>query len=488
MSKVVENLNLRTKLENLYESLTENNGTSKMLVERYIGQLDLRSDYSILRDACLELKQYDWIPNINKFINESFEFVYENEVTFGLLNTLEALRANRDSKSFTAAINQLEELKDLSESDLRKRLPNKMKKHSWVPGVKNLISVTETLSGTSDTTDQRFTNTKPVSPLLENAEGDTLFYVGKRVYAMNENEDIRLAEREELTDEFASLVQLAENFTFTENGLRLSSQNKVVDIKIDEGNVTVEMDGKEINKNHLSASLLSTGKFRTDEYSTIKVLEHAVAKANDLYELDFVDTINSNVYEGVSVNVLKTKNGVYINKINDSMNENTLVKPDSTKDAVNMVSEFVDYDITNSVADLLEGEANEESKKVEAEHDIYERIDYIKDEISKLSELNMDDMNSIQEAKKVLNDALLKEQDKLNKMFKSKGVTVHEDSSDSDYVPGELKIKVGTYAPGTKVQVAAGSFTEGGTKDMISTILPSNEIVDVQKKYLSVEI
>ena len=63
-----------------------------------------------------------------------------------------------------------------------------------------------------------------------------------------------------------------------------------------------------------------------------------------------------------------------------------------------------------------------------------------------------------------------------------------EDSSDSDYVPGELKIKVGTYAPGTKVQVAAGSFTEGGTKDMISTILPSNEIVDVQKKYLSVEI
>ena len=488
MSKVVENLNLRTKLENLYESLTENNGTSKMLVERYIGQLDLRSDYSILRDACLELKQYDWIPNINTFINESFEYVYENEVAFGLLNTLEALRANRDSKSFAAAINQLEELKDLSESDLRKRLPNKMKKHAWVPGVKSLISVTETVTGKSDTTDERFTNTKPVSPLLETATGDTLFHVGKRIYAMDENEEIRVASRDELTNEFASLIQLSENFTFTNEGMRLKSNNKIVDIKVDEGNVTVECDGKEINKNHLSASLMASGKFRTDEYSTIKVLEHAVAKANDLYELDFVDTITSNVYEGVEVNVLKTKNGVYINKINPQMNENTLIKPDSTKDAINLVSEFVNYDISNSVADLLEGEATEEKKKADAEHDVYERIDYIKNEISKLSELDMDNMSEIQEAKKVLNDALLKEQDRLNKMFKSKNVTVHEDSSDADYVPGELKIKVGTYSPGTKVQVAAASYTEGGTKDMISTILPSNEIVDVQKKYLSVEI
>jgi hypothetical protein len=170
------------------------------------------------------------------------------------------------------------------------------------------------------------------------------------------------------------------------------------------------------------------------------------------------------------------------------MNENTLIKPDSTKDAINLVSEFVNYDISNSVADLLEGEATEEKKKADAEHDVYERIDYIKNEISKLSELDMDNMSEIQEAKKVLNDALLKEQDRLNKMFKSKNVTVHEDSSDADYVPGELKIKVGTYSPGTKVQVAAASYTEGGTKDMISTILPSNEIVDVQKKYLSVEI
>ena len=72
-------------------------------------------------------------------------------------------------------------------------------------------------------------------------------------------------------------------------------------------------------------------------------------------------------------------------------------------------------------------------------------------------------------------------------MFKSKGVTVHE-ASDADYVPGELKMKTNGFRPGTKVQVNAGQYTESGGKDMISIILPTNEIIEVQKKYLDVTI
>jgi len=64
---------------------------------------------------------------------------------------------------------------------------------------------------------------------------------------------------------------------------------------------------------------------------------------------------------------------------------------------------------------------------------------------------------------------------------------MHE-ASDADYAPGELKMKVNGYKPGTKVQINAGQFTSGGTKDMISIILPSNEVVEVQKKYLDVAI
>jgi len=492
MSQVLENLDLRTKLENLYESLDDRNGSSKMIVERYIKQLDLRSDYSILRDCVAEMKQYDWLTQVDTFINESRNFVLENEVSFGLLNTLEYLRKDRNKGTYSAAINTLEEMKDLSEGELRKRLPNKLATHSWVPGVKELVSLAESVSGRNSSTDHRFTNKKAVSPIVENEAGEFIFAVGRRAYAMNESGEIRLAKNNDLTPEFGSLVSLAENFDFTDDGLRMKLNNGIVDIVLSEnedGSVSkeVKLDGHKIDENHLSSALMATGKFRAGDYGTIKVLEHALHSADKIFELDFVETIKSNVYEGVEVNVFKTDNGIYVNKINSYMNENVLIKPETTTDAINLVMEFVDYDITNSVKDLLEGEAKLEESRKKEENDIYERIDYIKNEISKISELGMDEMEEIKEAKKILNDALEAEKAKLNTMFKTKNVEIHE-ASDADYVPGEIKMKVKTYGPGTKVQVNAGQYTQSGTKDMISIILPSNEIIDVQKKYLSVEI
>lgn len=492
MSQVLENLDLRARLENLYESLDERNGSSKMIVERYIKQLDLRSDYSILRDCVAEMKQYDWLNQVDAFINESRNFVLENEVSFGVLNTLEALHGDRNKSTYSAAINTLEEMKDLSESELRKRLPNKMATHSWVPGVKELISLTEMVSGKNTTTDHRFTTKKVVSPIVENEAGEFIFAVGRKPYAMSESGEVRIATNEELTQEFGSLVSLAENFDFTEEGLRMKLNNGIVDIVINENedgstSKEVKLDGAKIDENHLSSALMATGKFRAGDYSTIKVLEHALHSADQIFELDFVETIKSNVYEGVEVNVFKTDNGVYVNKINSYMNENILVKPETTTDAINLVMEFVDYDITNSVKDLLEGEAKIEENRKKEENDIYERMDYIQNEISKLSELGMDEMDEIKEAKKILNDALEAEKAKLNAMFKTKNVEVHE-ASDADYVPGEIKMKVKTYSPGTKVQVNAGQYTEAGAKDMINVVLPSNEVVEVQKKYLSVEI
>jgi hypothetical protein len=351
-----------------------------------------------------------------------------------------------------------------------------------------LVEFAEGLSKSNKTTDKRFSNSSPVSPVMENENGETVFHLGRRVYAMNENEEIRLVGNNEISSDFAKLVQLSEKFSHSSEGLRMKTNNCVIDLVINEGEDTkVFVDSQEVKPSQLSAHLTATGKFRYGQYDTIKVLEHALNSSDSLYELDFVETIKSNVFEGVEVNLIKTANGVYVNKINPAMNENTLIKPDSTKDAVNLVQEFIDYDITNSVQDLLESEADAVALRAKAEKEIYERIDYIKDEISKLSELGMDDMDDIKEAKKILNDALEAQQAKLNQMFKSKNVTVHE-QSDADYVPGELKMKVKGNPAGTKVQINAGQYTSGGGKDMIDCILPSNEIVPVQKKYLDAVI
>ena len=487
MSKVLETLDLQTKLNNLYEALTDNNGSSKLILEGYMKKIGVESDYHILRGVCNEMKTYDWLAPVQSFINEAYKFASDNEMSFAILNTLEAIRSSKDNKSFAAAINALEEMKDLNEDQIKSAVISGLKKHSWVPGIKELVALSENLSGKNTSNDSRFTNSRPVSPVLENANGETIFCVGDRVYAMDESEEIRLANTEEIDESFAKLVQLSKSFKPTEEGLRLTENNCNIDLIVNEDKTEIYVDGELVKESQLAAVLMANGKFRHGQYDVIKVLEHAINKIDNLYELDFVETIKSNVYEGVEVNVMKTQNSVYINKINSAMNENTLTKTETATDAIKLVQEFVEYDITNSVQDLLEGEAKLNADKAKAEHDIYERIDYIKDEINKLSELNMDDMVEIKEAKKILNDALEAQQGRLNTMFKSKNVTVHE-ASDADYVPGELKMKTNGFRPGTKIQVNAGQYTESGGKDMISVILPTNEIIEVQKKYIDVTI
>ena len=306
MSKIIETLDLRTRLENLYESVTDNNGNSRYILEGYMRQIGNRSDYHILRDVCNEMKQYDWLAPVDSFINESIKFVKENELSFAVLNTLETVRTSKHQKSYAAAINALEEIKDLNESDLRKNVSAKLSKHSWVPEVKALIEMTNNLSGSNKTTDKKFSKSTPVSPVLENENGETIFCVGKRVYAMNESEDIRLASNNEISEDFVKLIELSENFNVTESGLRLSENGCNIDLnRVEEGEETkteVYVDGQLVKESQLAATLMANGKFRYGQYDTIRVLEHALNKMNNLYELDFVETIKSNVYEGVEVN------------------------------------------------------------------------------------------------------------------------------------------------------------------------------------------
>ena len=227
MSKVLETLDLQTRLGNLYETLSDNNGSSRTILERYIKEIGTRSDYHILRDVCNEMKQFDWLLPVDSFINESYKFAKDNELSFAVLNTLESIRTSKDKKSFAAAINALEEIKDLNESQLKKAVVSTMKRHSWVPGIKELVALSEHIAGTNSTIDKRFTNSRPVSPVLENVNGETIFCVGKRVYAMDETEEIRLAKNDEIDESFIKLVQLSEKFIISPSLTYSELRNKL---------------------------------------------------------------------------------------------------------------------------------------------------------------------------------------------------------------------------------------------------------------------
>lgn len=428
MSKIIQRLNLQNRLEDLYESVSINNGNAKYIINKYLKEIGTRSDYMILRDVCNEMKQYDWIESVDSFIKESIGFIKRNEISFGTYNTLESLKNSKYRDSYMDAINELEMMVGLNESSVRSNINKSLNRFKWIPEVKALIEMNDSINGSVKTTDANFTITNPVSAVYENEYGETFFTLGKKTYIANKDGEINLTNENEIPEEFLKISKLSENYKQTPQGLRMIQNGCIIDLKINEntGKVRIFVDGDRINESQLSAKLISTGKFRYGQTGVVSILEHTINKIGHFYSLGFIDTIKSNLYEGVEVNLIKTNSGIYINKINPSMNENVLIKPATTKEGIRIVKEFINYDITQSVQNLLEGDERVEYQRSEQERKIYENIKNIKDQISEISGMRMDNMPQIKEAKKLLQESLDEEQYKLNQLLNSRSRVINE--------------------------------------------------------------
>jgi hypothetical protein len=107
---------------------------------------------------------------------------------------------------------------------------------------------------------------------------------------------------------------------------------------------------------------------------------------------------------------------VYLNKINTSMKINEFSKIESATKAVEIVKEFVGYDISSSVEDLLSEDIKTiriiESKK----NELLDKITFLKEQKSDLSK--QDTTNEyITGANKLITEEIEKYQRELNSML-----------------------------------------------------------------------
>ena len=65
MSKVVETLDLRTRLEKLHEAIGDKTPNARLLVEGALRRIGTISDYNNLATICNEMKSYDWLAPVD---------------------------------------------------------------------------------------------------------------------------------------------------------------------------------------------------------------------------------------------------------------------------------------------------------------------------------------------------------------------------------------------------------------------------------------
>jgi hypothetical protein len=232
--------------------------------------------------------------------------------------------------------------------------------------------------------------------------------------------DGELSESDVKADEkFISLLNLMESTTIIKNGMRFYPKaGSILDVMFEAEGTKINVDGKLVEAAELETHLLKTGLFKFNEVGKINVINRAIAEGAEIKDIDFAYKVESKKFKGVSTTVFTIAENIYIQKINPAMGLNEFVKAESAENAVSIVKEFMNYDITKSLSKLLETEEAQKSKIAEENSKIERKIQFLQEkleELNRIEKLSIYDNEHIIKARAVVESELAIQTDELTK-------------------------------------------------------------------------
>jgi hypothetical protein len=310
----------------------------------------------------------------------------------------------------------MEDMLNLTESELIETGSYKLSAHSWIPEVKSVINQINYIKGDLNENTTHLI-VKKYSPVIEH-DGGHIFNLHGTSYLVKDNQ-IAIVDPKQVAAQYLTLIAVEENFKFSENKMTYRKGNHTYEISLNENGKTLTLDGRELlfkESAQLKNLLMSTANFSVNELHQIDMIIEAYQNAEKFVELDFVQSIQPRNARGVVANIMRIGENVYVNKINTSMNLNEFAKAETATKAVEIIKEFVGYDISNSVQDLLEEDVKTikivESKK----NDLLDKISFLKEQKSMLSNQDMT-IETIAEANKLITEEIEKFQKEFNSIL-----------------------------------------------------------------------
>jgi hypothetical protein len=388
---------LRIKESSIYE-----HHPVKILCERYIFLIENRgiSEFNLIDGFIKEASDFKWDSIISDVL-ENLNWIsdkYSREIEVS-----KVLESIKSSGSYNFYSDLSESLNDwlVSEDKSSGLLIKSISKFSFNPVVKNLINylkVNESKNSKNleipNSSQSESSVDRVYSPvIIEN--GKTIFALGKSLFEASPYGVTKISnsERSKIDKDYLNLVSLinSNNVKVNENGVSVGFGKKIVRIVEENSNIYVYLDKSKLNFKTLSdlgkiLSMESGSYLGVNENENINKIIGIYNGVDKIVELDFVKSIISNIYEGVSANLIKWEGKIYINRVNEGMLENSLFHVNGTQ-AVNMIREFLRYDISEGLTEFLEGEQKLKSIMVNDRNKILENITKVEKEISKVEEM-----------------------------------------------------------------------------------------------------
>ncbi len=374
----------------------------KIVCEQYANIIANKNvpEFSVIHNFVAELESFKWdvtvLPIIENLKGKIDKFSREIEVS----KVLESIKQSGNNSFYSELSESLNNWL-ISESKSSGLLSKEISKWSFNPVVRNLINYLNVNEAADSRKLEIPVNAqgeskvgRVYSPIL--IEGDrTIFAIGNSLFEA-EGESLRKLSTKEVSAVPADYIGLVNSalrpyVKINENGILIQLGKKYVSLVEENEEVSVYLGKSKLNFRSVGElakvlGLESASHFAVNESQVVGDIVNLYVNFSNIVELDFAKNITSNIYEGVSVNLIKWNNEIYLQRINEGMRENSVYKVNGTQ-AVKMVKDYLRYDISEGLTEFLDGEQKLKSIMINDRTKVLENISRVEEQINKVESL-----------------------------------------------------------------------------------------------------
>ena len=300
-----------------------------------------------------------------------------------------------------------------------------LKEFAWSVPVRNAIEkIATTLNEMKDS--QAGTIQKVFSPIQVNEDESITVSVAGKFYAISENGIAEVNESQKPQPRFLktldalSMFSIVGESTAPLSGTVFNYYGKRHTLTINEGKVYV---GRTLLENHTPEAIMFALQENTLTSSDAAVKAAKIAflieSLDTIKEIDIFTSITSRQRRGVAVNIAKMNENIFVNRINAAMGCNEMIQVKSAKVAQELVNEFVNFDITPLVQEMLSSEEKQMSELQTKKNDLQASLEVFenkKKEILAVQALNPE-ATQVQEAFSIVSAEIEKNEKELQAVY-----------------------------------------------------------------------
>jgi hypothetical protein len=312
-----------------------------------------------------------------------------------------------------------------------------------------------------------------LSPVLESEEGLTFHLHGKN-YTYNGTD---ITEANVTDPRFFDVSEGLNMFSRNGNILSLHGENgKSLEYNITEGTLTMgKVDMTNYSIIELKEALLATNfSGYRNQWQNDKICKF-FESVDLIAEMDNFTTVQNQEFLDVFLTMIGVSEGIYINKVNPGMNLNEMVKIDTATETVEIVKEFINFDVSPILSERLIAEDNEKAIDENKRKDLTDSISFLEEKKSEVEAAikKLGETEELTEALNLLAEELKGKQKELADSYISEKKT-KDDYLNDGFVEASVKKSGQGLKKRQEVLVNAEEYASLGDEDMLSIIVPKN--------------